>query len=145
MGTNSNERTVEVILPNEIGYERIARACSASFAKMCGFSPERIEDLMTVVAEAAINSMQHGNKGRPNAKVTIVFNFKDETIYVTVTDEGDGIKKILPKPDIDRIIDNLDPPIGFGLFFIRELADELNLNVTTEKGNGLRIGIKKRR
>ena len=28
------DRTVEIILSNQIGYERVAMACSASFAKM---------------------------------------------------------------------------------------------------------------
>ena len=109
---------------------------------MFGFSPERIEDLKTVVAEAAINAMQHGNKGRPDATVTIRMNLKDDTIYVTVTDDGEGIKKIYPKPDIDRIIDNLDPPIGFGTFLIKQLVDDVDFNIRTEKGNGLRMAIK---
>jgi serine/threonine-protein kinase RsbW len=143
MATNVNERTIEVILPNKIGYERIAMASSASFAKMFGFSPARIEDLKTVVAEAAVNAMQHGNKGRPEARVTIRMNLKDDTIYVTVTDDGEGIKKIYPKPDIDRIIDNLDPPIGFGIFLIKQLVDDVDFNIRTEKGSGLRMAIKK--
>ena len=67
MGTGINEKTVEVILASELGYERIAMACSASFAQMMGFAAERIEDLKTVVSEAAINAMQHGNKGRPES------------------------------------------------------------------------------
>jgi serine/threonine-protein kinase RsbW len=143
MATNVNERTIEVILPNQIGYERIAMASSASFAKMFGFSPARIEDLKTVVAEAAVNAMQHGNKGRADAKVTIRMNLENDTIYVTVTDDGEGIKKIYPKPDIDRIIDNLDPAIGFGIFLIKQLVDEVDFNIRTEKGNGLRMAIKK--
>ena len=143
MATNVNERTIEVILPNQIGYERIAMASSASFAKMFGFSPARIEDLKTIVAEAAVNAMQHGNKGRPDATVTIRINHRDDTIYVTVTDDGEGIKKFYPKPDIGRIIDNLDPPIGFGSFLIKELVDNVEFNIKTEKGNGLRMAIKK--
>jgi anti-sigma regulatory factor (Ser/Thr protein kinase) len=143
MATNVNERTIEVILPNQIGYERIAMASSASFAKMFGFSPARIEDLKTVVAEAAINAMQHGNKGRPDARVTMRMNLKDDTIYVTVTDDGEGIKEICPEPDIDRIIDNLDPAIGFGIFLIKQLVDDVDFNIRTEKGNGLRMAIKK--
>jgi serine/threonine-protein kinase RsbW len=142
MATNVNERTIEVILPSRIGYERIAMASSASFAKMFGFSPARIEDLKTVVAEAAVNAMQHGNKGRPDTRVNILMNLKDDTIYVTVTDDGEGIKKIYPKPDIDRIIDNLDPPIGFGIFLIKQLVDDVDFNIKTEKGNGLRMAIK---
>jgi len=143
MATNIDERAIEVILPNQIGYERIAMASSASFAKMFGFSPARIEDLKTVVAEAAVNAMQHGNKGRPDARVSIRMNLKDDTMYVTVTDDGEGIKKIYPKPDIDRIIDNLDPATGFGLFLIKQLVDEVDFNIRTEKGNGLRMAIKK--
>ena len=46
-----DEGTVEVSLPNQLGYERIAMQCSASFAKIVGFGPERIEDLKTAVAE----------------------------------------------------------------------------------------------
>jgi serine/threonine-protein kinase RsbW len=143
MATNINERSIEVILPNQLGYERIAMASSASFAKMFGFSPARIEDLKTVVSEAAVNAMQHGNKGRPDARVSIRMNLKDDTMYVTVTDDGEGIKKINPKPDIDRIIDNLDPAVGFGLFLIKQLVDEVDFNIRTEKGNGLRMAIKK--
>ena len=143
MATNINSRTIEVILPNQIGYERIAMASSASFAKMFGFSPARIEDLKTVVAEAAVNAMQHGNKGRADARVSIRMNLENDTMYVTVTDDGEGIKKIYPKPDIDRIIDNLDPAIGFGIFLIKQLVDEVDFNIRTEKGNGLRMAIKK--
>ena len=143
MATNVNERNIEVILPNRMGYERIAMASSASFAKMYGFSPARIEDLKTVVAEATVNAMQHGNRGRPEARVTIRMNLKDDTIYVTVTDDGEGIKKIYPKPDIDRIIDNLDPAVGFGIFLIKQLVDDVDFNVRTEKGSGLRMAIKK--
>ena len=47
-----NKYNVEINLPNEIGYERIAMACSATFAKMVGFGAERIEDLKSAVAEA---------------------------------------------------------------------------------------------
>ena len=143
MTINENKRTIEVILPNEIGYERIAMASSASFAKMFGFSPARIEDLKTVVAEAAVNAMQHGNKGRPDSRVTILMNVSDDTMYVTLTDDGEGIKKIYPKPDIDRIIDNLEPAIGFGTFLIKQLVDDVDFNIRTEKGNGLRMAIKK--
>jgi hypothetical protein len=79
MISDFNQNTVEVILSNELGYERIAMDCSASFAKIFGCPADRIEDLKTVVAEAATNAMQHGNQGRANAKVTIFMDFKDDT------------------------------------------------------------------
>ena len=143
MTADLNEQIVKVILPNMIGYERIAMASSASFAKMFGFPPERIEDMKTIVAEAAINAMQHGNKGRPDAEVTIVIKFKDDAIRILVMDEGDGIKEILPKPNIDRIMNNLEPPIGFGVFLIQQLADEVEFNIDTVKGHCMEMVIKK--
>ena len=143
MTADLNEQIVKVILPNMIGYERIAMASSASFAKMFGFPPERIEDMKTIVAEAAINAMQHGNKDRPDAEVTIFIKFKDDAIRIVVMDEGDGIKEILPKFNIDRIMNNLEPPIGFGVFLIQQLADEVAFNMDTDKGHCMEMVIKK--
>ena len=123
-----NDRTIEVRLANQLGYERVAMACSASFARIMGLSPERIEDLKTMVSEAAINAMMHGNKGRPDARVVVFMNCQGDTIHVSVMDEGDGIEQFPPEPDIEKIIENLDPPIGFGLFLIKKLADQVEFN-----------------
>jgi serine/threonine-protein kinase RsbW len=110
---------------------------------MFGFASERIEDLKTIVAEAAINAMQHGNKGHADSEVTVTIRFKDNAIHVAVTDQGDGIAEILPRPDIDRIMNNLDPPVGFGVFLIQELADGVEFNKDTGNGHCVNIVVKK--
>jgi serine/threonine-protein kinase RsbW len=135
-------RTIEVRLANKLGYERVAMACSASFAQMMGLPPDRIEDLKTMVAEAAINAMEHGNKGRPDARVTVSMDYQDNTINVTVMDEGDGIKEFPPKPDIEKIIADLESPIGFGLFLISQLADQVEFNQVTGGGHVVKMAIK---
>jgi serine/threonine-protein kinase RsbW len=134
--------TIEVNLANQLGYERIAMACSASFARMMGLAPERIEDLKTMVSEAAINAMQHGNKGRPDARVTVSMNCQDNTINVTVSDEGDGITNFPPKPDIEKIIEDLASPAGFGLFLIEQLADQVEFNKEANGGHVVKMAIK---
>ena len=143
MTSSLNERVVKLILPSTIGYERIAMSSLASFAAMYDFPAERIEDLKTVIAEAAINAMQHGNKWRPDTQVHIRFNFLDNAIQITVSDEGAGIKELLPQPDIDRIVNQLDPPVGFGIYLIRELADEVEFNAAAENGHCLKMVVKK--
>jgi len=143
MITNLNDRTVKIILPNILGYERIAMASSASLAKMFGFSPGRIEDLKTIVSEAAINAMQHGNKGRPDSEITVTIRFKDDAIHVTVVDQGEGIAEVLPKPDINQIMNDLDSGIGFGVFLIQELADEVEFNLDTESGHCVNMVVRK--
>lgn len=137
-----NNHSIEISLPNQIGYERIAMACSESFAKMLGLSLERIEDLKTIVAEAAINAMQHGNKERPDTRVTVSMTFKDDTIHVAVMDEGDGVKELTPTPDIERIVNELDPPVGFGTFLIRELADQVEFDKTADGVSVVKMAIK---
>ena len=137
-----NDRNIEVSLVNQLGYERIAMACSASFAQMMGLPPERIEDLKTMVSEAAINAMEHGNKGHPDARVTVSLNCQDNTINVTVSDEGNGITNFPPKPDIEKIIEDLESPVGFGLFLIEQLADQVEFNKEANGGHVVKMAIK---
>lgn len=137
-----DEQTIEVDLPSKIGYERIAMQCSASFAKMVGFVPERIEDLKTVVSEACLNAMEHGNKEDPNTRVTVKMNFKDNSITVFVKDEGTGVQKFPGDPDIRKKIEKLEPPRGLGIFLIKELADQVEFNQMTKNGHVVRMVIK---
>ena len=142
MARRLDERTVEVSLPNKIGYERIAMACSASFARMIGFVPERIEDLKSAVAEACINAMQHGNKWRPEARVVVNMNFRDDTFIVSVMDEGDGMPEVPEYPGIVRIIEEEEPTRGLGVFMIQQLVDRVKFNQTTTEGHVVTIEIK---
>lgn len=137
-----SERTIVVSLLNQLGYERVAMACSASFARMMGLRPERIEDLKTIVSEAAINAMEHGNKGRPDARVTVSMDCQGDTLNIAVTDEGNGIKEHPPKPDIEKIIADLESPVGFGLFLIKQLADKVEFNQSTDGGHVVKMAIK---
>ena len=139
--TPSHNQLTEVKLPNRIGYERIAMECSASFAKLVGFVPERIEDLKTVVSEACTNAMQHGNGRRTDAHVAIRFERMPDAIKVTVTDEGRGFDNTIRDPDIERIINELDAPIGFGLFLIRNLADEVTYALSPQGGHRVEMRI----
>ena len=136
------KQNIEISLPSQVGYERVVMASAESYAKMLGLAPERIEDLKTIVAEAAINAMQHGNKERPDARVTVSMTFKDNTIQVTVMDQGEGFKGFLPDPDIERIVNEQDPPVGFGTFLIRQLADQVEIDKTADGANFVRMTIK---
>ena len=138
----SNKQHIEINLPSQVGYERIAMASADSYAKMLGLAPERIEDLKTIVAEAAINAMQHGNKERPDARVKVSMMVKDNAIQVTVMDQGEGFKGFLPDPNIERIVNEQDPPVGFGTFLIRQLADQVEIDKTADGANFVRMTIK---
>ena len=142
MSEDQADSTVEITLTSQIGYERIAMACSASFAEMFDFPKDRIEDLKTIVAEASINAMQHGNKGRVDAKVIVSMLYQDDTIRVWVTDEGDGIKQRPPSPDIEKIIEADEALSGFGLFLIEQLADQVAFKESADKGHVIEMALK---
>ena len=137
-----DDRTVEVSLPSRLGYERIAMDCSASFAKMAGFAPERIEDLKTAVAEACINAIEHGNKGHPDTRVLVTMNFKDDRFSVSVKDGGDGILRLPRDRTVMRTIEKLQPPKGLGTFLIKQLVDEVEFNHMTKDGHAVKMVIK---
>jgi serine/threonine-protein kinase RsbW len=137
-----DERTVEVDLPNVDGYERIAMECSASFAKIGGLAKERIQDLKTAVSEACLNAMEHGNRGRPDARVVISMHLGDKDFRVTVKDEGNGIPYIPQNIDIRRKVERLEPPNGLGLFLIQQLVDRVDFNEETDGGHVVKMILK---
>ena len=137
-----DERTVEVSLPNKLGYERIAMQCAASFAKIVGFLPDRIEDVKTAVSEACLNAMEHGNKCHPDKRVVITMNYEEGVFSVTVVDEGEGIEMLPEDPDIEQKIENLETPRGLGIFLIKNLVDQVEFNKMTNEGHMVRMEIK---
>lgn len=137
-----NENTIEVSLPNKLGYERIAMACSGCFARIVGFLPERVEDLKTAVSEACLNAMEHGNLNRPDRRVMVRMIYSDNTFTVSVMDQGDGMGEVPEIPDdldIERKIETLETPRGIGLFLIKRLVDQVEFNQCTNEGHVVRM------
>ena len=131
-----DEHAIEISLPNKFGYERIAMECSASFAKIVGFLPERIDDLKTAVSEACLNAMEHGNKNHPGTRVVINMQYGDNVFSITVMDLGGGIQKhpdYIENPDINLNIENLITPRGLGLFLNKQLVDQVEVSQMTDK------------
>jgi serine/threonine-protein kinase RsbW len=137
-----NEKNIEVRIPNEFGYERIAMESSASFARMLGFIEERVEDLKTAVSEACLNAMEHGNESRPEAQVTLNLKFTNNTLTVSVKDEGVGIREFPEDPDIKKQVQRLVPPRGLGIFLIKRLVDHVEFNQIAPEGHVVRIAMK---
>ena len=135
-------QTIELKLPNTLGYERIAMACSATFAKIVGFIPERIEDLKTAVSEACLNAMEHGNQNDPDKRVLVTMNYRDHIFSVSVVDQGGGMNEtpeIPKKPDIEKKIKKLETPRGLGMFLIEQLVDQVEYNKMTDEGHMVRM------
>lgn len=134
----TSENKIELHIPSIMGYEKVAMECAASAAKRMGFSPDRIEDLKTAVAEACINAIEHGNNLDTTTKVGVMLTIQDATLEVAVSDQGKGMGEI-KLPNIDDKIEGTEETRGWGMFLIRSLMNEVTLESLPEGGNIVRM------
>ena len=119
-------RTIELKIPSEHGYEKMAMEVAAELAEMMGFTRERTEDVRTAVSEACINAMEHGNDLDGDTKVFVVMTAGGERLAIDVIDQGhsDPPPNEIAAPDLEAQFEGRLPPGGMGLFVIRSLVDE---------------------
>ena len=120
--------SIEVRLPSELGFEKIAMSTAASVAQMMGFSAERIEDLKTALAEACINAIEHGNRLDDSLYINVELATNETELEIKVSDEGEGPSTEISLPDIDRKMRGEEDPRGMGMFLIEALVDEAELS-----------------
>ena len=128
-------------LPSKLGHEKVAMNTAASVARLMGFAEPRIEDLMTAVAEACINSIEHGNRMDASLKVGVVLSMTATTLEVRVLDQGSGPGRETPQPDIDSKMDGEENPRGMGMFLIKALMDEVEWINSHRTGSCARLVI----
>jgi serine/threonine-protein kinase RsbW len=119
-----NGSSVEVRLPSELGFEKIAMSTASGMAAMMGFSDDRIEDLKTAVAEACINAIEHGNRFDDRLDIAVVLSSNNDELEIKVIDDGVGLRSAPSAPDIDRKMAGEEEPRGMGMFLIQSLVDE---------------------
>ena len=120
---------VVIHFPSVLGYEHVAVGAAAAYARMHDFSPERIEDLKTIVAEATTNAVRHGNAGSGGARVVVSLTSTADALIVTVVDEGKGFVAAEEDSEPQGVRQSRGRPGGYGLFLIRRLADSVAFRV----------------
>jgi serine/threonine-protein kinase RsbW len=131
---------IELRLPNQLGYEKVAMDTVATVAGRMGFGHERICNLRTAIAEAVTNAIEHGNRGIKNALVHIQITPRADSLTITVRDEGGSRlnrELVRHEPDLRRAMDGSEE--GWGLWLIRQLVDEAEWAVAPGGGNEVRL------
>ncbi len=132
-----NSERVEIFLPSTLGYEKVARNAAQAIAEEMGFSPDRIDDLKTAVAEACMNAIEHGNQESKAASVTVLLTAAKEQLEISVADEGlTTMPAEFPTPG--RVEEDNR---GWGMFFISQLVDEVEITRLPKGGNQVRMVI----
>ncbi len=133
----NTSRVVELKIPSELGYERVAREAAATVARRLGFSPERIDELKTAIAEACTNAIQHGSKSDARMKVIVVLTADETKLDILVKDPGagDSPPSEVVAPDIQAQIEGQVRKSGLGLWLIHQMVDEAYF-VADDEGAG---------
>lgn len=143
------EKKIELRLPSKLGYEKVAMDTASSLARRMGFDGDRIEALKTAISEAVTNAIEHGNMHDAAMKVVVLLTVRDDELVISVTDQG---RKPLQSertnsvPSLDTIIHEagINPNAdkgGWGIWFIRELMDEVEFSIAPSGGNQVRMVI----
>jgi serine/threonine-protein kinase RsbW len=135
---------IELRIPSEFGYEKMAMQLAGAVAEQMGFAPERVEDLRTAVSEACLNAIEHGNQFNAGTRVYMRLAVDSNRLRIDVDDEGLGgpPPDHFPDPDIDRKVAGQEKTRQMGLFVIRQLVDEAGfLKPAPDGGNRFRMVI----
>jgi serine/threonine-protein kinase RsbW len=133
-------RVIELWIPSELGYEKMAMQLAGAVAQQMGFAPERAEDLETAVSEACLNAMEHGNQLDAGTQVRVRLSIDADRLSIDVRDEGRGgpPPDRFPEPDLERKLAGEETLRQMGIFLIKHLVDEAGF-VASEPGSGNRF------
>ena len=137
MTSPHTNRVVELKIPSELGYEKIAREAVATVARRYGFTDERIADIKLAVSEACTNAICYGSKEDVNTKIVVVLSADDEKLDIMIKDPGYGGTPPgeFIEPNIHKMVKGEARYGGMGLYIIQELMDEAEF-LPTEEGSG---------
>src|SRR5690625_84781 len=114
--------------------EAFARVAVASFVSQLDPTMDELTEIKTVVSEAVTNSIIHGYQNEPDHYISISCSIMDDTIELTVEDQGIGIQDIelareplyTSKPELERS--------GMGFTIIENFMDSVDVQSTLGEG-----------
>lgn len=109
-------------------------------ATLRGYGAEEsvIADIAISVSELVNNAMMHGNQAEESLPVTITISREDQSVAITISDQGSGFD---PSGVDDPLAEeNLLKEVGRGIFIVRSLMDDVNVEATK---NGTTVTVKK--
>jgi stage II sporulation protein AB (anti-sigma F factor) len=121
--------------------ESFARVTVAAFITQLDPTLDELTEIKTVVSEAVTNAIIHGYENNPEGIVYISVILEDQTVTLTIRDEGIGIVDLeeamqplfTSKPDLERS--------GMGFTIMENFMD--HCEVVSSINEGTKITVKK--
>lgn len=119
--------------------ESFARVAVASFVSQLDPTLNELTDIKTVISEAVTNAIIHGYDGNPDGLVTITCEIEDESVRISVEDQGHGIADLeqarqplyTSKPELERS--------GMGFTIMENFMDRMEIESAPGQGTVIRM------
>ncbi|RYX82944.1 anti-sigma B factor RsbW [bacterium] len=143
-GSPAHPPRIELSIPAQSEWVRVARLTVAGVAARQGFSIQAVEDLKVAVSEAINNAIQHGPHVGESGEVpmvSIAFEPRPQGLWIVVTDGGrlehelSLDKSMAPAPQHEADL----PEAGMGLLLIRSLMDRVELEGGNDADTSLKM------
>lgn len=107
----------------------LIQVVGAEFLKHLSFTQEDGERLWLAIQEGIANAMRHGNKLEKDKPVKVTFSPMADCFEIRIEDCGPGVElDSLPDPNLPE---NLLKPGGRGVYFMRQVMDEIHMERTS--------------
>lgn len=138
MSSPQSNRVVELKIPSELGYEKIAREAVATVASRLNFGTDKIEDIKTAISEACTNAIRYGSGSDARMKVVVILTADDDKLDILIKDPGasGAPPRDINIPDINGMVAGEKRLGGMGLYIIKELVDEAGFVESNEEDDG---------
>ncbi len=107
----------------------------AQAAQDAGFDSKGIYAIKLAVDEACSNIIEHGYGEDKGGKICCGYKVLKDGLEITIQDWGDPFNpEDIPNPNFDVDLNELKPR-GAGLYFMKNLMDEVNFDFDSGDGN----------
>lgn len=131
-----NQDSYRMVIESDLNNIHKIEKVTGKIAKYMHFSEEEQDSLAISVTEIVGNAIVHGNKRDKSKKVTVDFGYKNDTITVSIQDEGKGFRESEIANPLEP--ENLLKESGRGIFIVRALMDQVDI-IRTNAGTKVRL------
>ncbi|MFQ5584292.1 MAG: ATP-binding protein [Calditrichia bacterium] len=126
---------IEIKLPSDPKYLKIARGSIAYLCNFCGFSKEERDTIVLAVDEAMTNIIKHAYGNDKNKPIIIKCRILRDRLEIILRDFG---KKADPRNIKSRNLQDVRPG-GLGVHFIQSSMDSVVYDNSLKEGNRLTL------
>jgi serine/threonine-protein kinase RsbW len=111
----------------------------AETGREAGFDQDMIFHVQMAVDEACSNIIEHAYQGQDKGDITLNCECGAQEWVISIYDQGHAFDpSTVPEPNLDAKLEDIKTG-GLGLYFMRQLMDEVEFSFDTDRGNKLRM------